>query len=98
MKKLEKSEIERLIDLIFYKQTYGKDCEKELDKLNELTGYKRRTTKIPLPRNIKNVILSDTEIKDLARIRNYFGENDKTPFQHMAYDLLDKILSQYKTK
>jgi hypothetical protein len=33
--------------------------------------------------------------QDLKRIRDYFGENDRTPFEHWAYSFLDKLI---KTK
>jgi len=38
--KKEKSEIEKLVETIYHKQTYGKDCDKEIEKLNRLTGAK----------------------------------------------------------
>lgn len=40
---------------------------------------------------------NDTQlIKDLTLIRNYFGENDKTPFQHMSYSVLDNLIKNMK--
>lgn len=39
-----------------------------------------------------NVELND--ITALMRIRNYFGENDKTQLEHIAYDILDRIVKQ----
>lgn len=33
---------------------------------------------------------------DLEFIRNYFGENDRTPFEHMAFDVLDGIIKTNK--
>lgn len=38
--------------------------------------------------------LSDREIKDLKLIRNYFGENDKTGLEHLAYNELDKLIGK----
>lgn len=34
--------------------------------------------------------------KDLIEIKNYFGENDKTPFQHKAYVVLDNLIKTMK--
>lgn len=33
-------------------------------------------------------------IQELIPIRDYFGENDKTPFQHRAFSVLDKIINK----
>jgi hypothetical protein len=38
---------------------------------------------------MKNTIIVDIDIKD---VRNYFGEHDKTPFEHKAYSVLDNII------
>lgn len=38
--KEEKSEIEKLINKIYHKQTYGKDIDKDLERLNELLKKK----------------------------------------------------------
>lgn len=32
--------------------------------------------------------------EDLIRLRNYFGENDKTEFEHWAFSFLDKITKE----
>lgn len=31
-------------------------------------------------------------LKDLEGIRDYFGKNDRTPFEHMAFDVIDRII------
>lgn len=31
--------------------------------------------------------------EDILKIRNYFGENDKTPFEHWAYTFLNNLLN-----
>lgn len=33
-------------------------------------------------------------IKELKLIRNYFGEHDKTMFEHKAFAILDKIIKK----
>lgn len=38
--------------------------------------------------------ITEQEIKDLKLIRNYFGEHDKTPFEHLAYSELDKLVKK----
>ena len=36
--------------------------------------------------------LDEEEVRNLKRVRNYFGEHDKTMLEHMAYALLDKVV------
>lgn len=38
--------------------------------------------------------ITEEETKDLKRIRNYFGEHDKTLFEHHAYTVIDRLLSR----
>ena len=40
--------------------------------------------------------MSEQDKKDLKKIRNYFGENDKSSFQHWAYKALDDIITKSK--
>lgn len=35
----------------------------------------------------------ESEREGLIKIRNYFGEHDKTPFEHWAYNFLNKLLT-----
>lgn len=48
--------------------------------------------------------ISNQMIKDLKQIRHYFGENDKTQFEHLAYSVMDSLIkiltnkNQYKMK
>ena len=44
-----------------------------------------------------SVFLTTEEVKDLKRIRNYFGEHDKTLFEHWAYSYLDNVLKRIHT-
>lgn len=37
-------------------------------------------------------VLTEEELRDLKLIRNYFGENDKTSFEHFAFAVLDRII------
>jgi len=39
--------------------------------------------------------MTKEEIKELKRIRVYFGEHDKTIFEHWAYSFLDKLIKKY---
>jgi len=35
--------------------------------------------------------INEQDLKDLKCVRNYFGEHDKTMFEHKAYAVLDKF-------
>lgn len=35
-------------------------------------------------------------LKDVKQIRNYFGENDKTLFEHKAFAVIDKIIKHFE--
>ena len=41
--------------------------------------------------------MTKQEIKDLRAVRNYFGENDRTIFEHKAYAILDGIVKKLNT-
>ena len=38
--------------------------------------------------------ITENELKILKLIRNYFGEHDKTPLEHLAYSELDKLIKK----
>ncbi len=38
--------------------------------------------------------ITEQEIKDLKEVRSYFGEHDKTLFEHKAYAILDNIVKK----
>jgi hypothetical protein len=38
----------------------------------------------------------DVTLKDLRLIRNYFGEHDKTIFEHRAYSILDNLIKHFE--
>lgn len=40
------------------------------------------------------VVIPEYDWKAIKRIRNYFRENDKTMLEHLAYDVLDRIVKQ----
>jgi hypothetical protein len=68
----------------------GKFESTEMDKVKSIaqSDYDRRTQE-----RFKRVELpQDVTIIDIKRLRNYFGEHDKTLFEHRAYSLLDSIL------
>jgi hypothetical protein len=44
-----------------------------------------------------SVFFTTEEVKDLKRVRNYFGEHDKTLFEQWAYSYLDNILKRIHT-
>ena len=41
------------------------------------------------------VHIPEHDMKILARIRNYFGEKDKTQLEHIAYDVLDRVIKHF---
>ena len=41
--------------------------------------------------------IDEQDIKDLKLVRNYFGEHDITPLEHMSYAILDKLLMKIKS-
>jgi hypothetical protein len=42
--------------------------------------------------NKTNMNITQEDLKNLKRVRNYFGEHDKTLFEHRAYSILDSLL------
>lgn len=38
--------------------------------------------------------ISEQELKDLKQVRNYFGEHDKTMFEHAAYAIVDRAVKK----
>ena len=40
-------------------------------------------------------IVSKEDMEALIRIRNYFGENDKTQLEHMAFDVLNRVVKPF---
>ena len=35
--------------------------------------------------------INEQDLKDLKAVRNYFGEHDKTIFEHKSYAIIDKF-------
>jgi len=42
-------------------------------------------------------MFSKKDVQSLIKVRNYFGDNDKTSFEHFAYSFLDKVINKIKT-
>lgn len=38
--------------------------------------------------------ITDRELRDLKRVRNYFGEHDKTMFEHAAYAIVNSLVKK----
>lgn len=38
--------------------------------------------------------ITEQEVKDLKAIRNYFGEHDKTLFEHKSYAVVDRLVKK----
>jgi hypothetical protein len=41
------------------------------------------------------VAVTREDMQALIRIRNYFGEHDKTQLEHLAYDVLDRVVRPF---
>ena len=41
----------------------------------------------------KKLQITENQIRDLRQVRNYFGENDKTAFEHKAYSVINNIIN-----
>lgn len=41
------------------------------------------------------VVITQEDMQALIRIRNYFGEHDKTQLEHLAYDVLDRVVKPF---
>ena len=63
---------------------------KELELRNQ-----NGTAKIADEPVLCQVIIRIEDMEALVRIRNYFGENDKTQLEHLAYDVLNRIVKPY---
>jgi hypothetical protein len=72
------------------------------DKVLEAEGYASWTyTRLSIFAAIKAieefkwlVPLSNINLDELREVRNYFGENDKTAFEHKAFYILDTVIKQ----
>ncbi len=42
----------------------------------------------------RTIEVTEQELKNLKLIRNYFGEHDKTQFEHLAYSELNKLIKK----
>ena len=42
--------------------------------------------------------ITEHEMSWLLRLREYFGENDKTQFEHSAYHFLDNLIKKLKSQ
>ena len=58
----------------------GKDVRLQRIKEDNEQGGKMKITK--------------NELSSLKKIRNYFGEHDKTPFEHLAYVVIDDLIKK----
>ena len=71
----------------------------KMSKNNKQAETKPCTTDMvaDLYRKSNSVFFTTEEVKDIKRIRNYFGEHDRTLFEHWAYSYLDNILKRIHT-
>lgn len=64
---------------------------------NEQPSNSAETQQLKIACVSGSVFFTTEEAKDLKRIRNYFGQHDKTSFEHWAYAYLDKVLMRIHT-
>lgn len=43
------------------------------------------------------VVITEDDFKMLKIIRNYFGKNDVTGLEHMAYAVLDRLIKRHES-
>jgi len=48
--------------------------------------------------NMKTIIITENDVKTLKGLKNYFGENDKTSFEHLAYSEINSLLKRLDKK
>ena len=41
------------------------------------------------------VIPDNVTLKDIKAVRDYFGEHDKSPFEHRAFDVMNKLVDYF---
>ena len=97
-----KMELKTAIEILEYHQGWrlGKreDMIHEPQKLTEaLDVVINEVKKLRLADVGGSVFFTTEEVKDLKRVRNYFGWQDKTLFEHWAYSYLDNILNSIHT-
>lgn len=66
----------------------GREIEEMYNKMYEPIILNRDTV------NKNTITLSEQDIDDLKRIRDYLGKNDKTIFSHFAFKVIDDILKK----
>lgn len=71
-----------------YTSFTGREIEKMYNKMHEPITLNRTIV------NKNTITLSEQDIDDLKRMRDYFGKNDKTVFSHFAFKVIDDILNK----
>lgn len=66
----------------------GREIEEIYNKMHEPITLNRAIV------NKNNVTLSNQDIDDLKRLRDYFGKNDETEFSHFAFKVIDDVLKK----
>ena len=62
-------------------------AEAEVKRLKEAIEEESKPKEI-------TINISKFDIEHLIKIRNYYGENDKTTFEHASYDVINRIIKQ----
>ena len=80
---------EDFIDYFKSDKTVGRDIDRFLNLIPEKSSNEILILSI-LPEGIT--------LKDLKEIRNYFGENDVSMFEHKAFSILDSLIKNINKK
>ncbi len=82
------TEIE-IMDTLTYDGNVEVDTDESMRIINRLMKMQKLKAQSPvLPLNV--------DIKDLKELRNYFGEHDKTIFEHRAFEIIDKLVTLFE--
>jgi hypothetical protein len=100
-----KTEIEKLVEKIYHAQTYGKNCDKLIEKLNRLTAVNKPTKtvkKLTIPDVMPSLLLSELK-KILWNTRLSKKQVEKNNKDEMKFDYnqgwtdaINKIISKVK--
>ncbi len=106
----DKSEIEKLVDKIYHKQTYGKDADKDIEKLKTLLNAPpiNPRTKLRVGNKVTDIMFGNGKIVAVlkTRIHVYFPlapEREKDKNGNVSYDYQHanqflKVVKRKKTK
>jgi len=90
-----KAEVEKLIDKIYHKQTYGKDVTKDMEKLNKLTGVKDIKSK-PHPMTKADKIIKEIDRRMSKCKVDYMYFDGRKCKEYIILNSLKKFIQNLK--